>query len=505
MFAAATKRKGKKPYLLKARFLLDCQPKAHDTSAMNPRNCLAGIIWLFAGLALNFSDLFAQEQPTPIRLQPGPHLFLDDFLIQQSSNVVRRIDSPRRDLTQPVVTGKEDGNFQPYVTVLREPQTQRFRMWYNVPVNGGQSHLACIDSDDGIHWIRPRRVLQIPARIAFGASVLDEGPAFIDPARRFKFAWYNGGMMMARSADGLNWTADPPHPVITGINDILHLAHDSPRKRYIAVFGFPSRPEDGYKGKTQNAPAGYRRCVGQSTSTDGLQWTSPQRIFAPDSEDEGITEFYSAGGVICRGEMLIGLLKVLRDDLPCDQGGKVDGIGYTVLAWTHDGEHWQRDRQPFFDRNHEKGTWDRAMAWMDYQLPIGDEIFLYYGGYARGHKVERFTERQIGLVRIKRDRYVAHQAQGTGILLSRLVTIEGQSLALNVDASRGAARVQILDLKNRPVSGFRFADCASVTADALEASLNWKRPLKDLQGKPVRLEIELRNADLFAMEVKSNP
>jgi len=65
--------------------------------------------------------------------------------------------------------------------------------------------------------------------------------------------------------------------------------------------------------------------------------------------------------------------------------------------------------------------------------------------------------------------------------------------------------VQILDLKNRPVSGFRFADCASVTADALEAPLNWKRPLKDLQRKPVRLEIELRNADLFAMEVKSNP
>lgn len=37
------------------------------------------------------------------------------------------------------------------------------------------------------------------------------------------------------------------------------------------------------------------------------------------------------------------------------------------------------------------------MTWADCQLVVGDEMFIYYGGYARGHKVERFTERQIGL------------------------------------------------------------------------------------------------------------
>ena len=61
-------------------------------------------------------------------LQPGPHLFLDDFLVEGTSNVVRRINTPQRDLPQPVVTGKDDKNFQPYVTVLRDPQTQRLRM-----------------------------------------------------------------------------------------------------------------------------------------------------------------------------------------------------------------------------------------------------------------------------------------------------------------------------------------------------------------------------------------
>ena len=459
-------------------------------------------------IACSACGLFAAEsgiaQPmtkTTILLRAGPHLLLDDYLIEQASNVTRRINCPQRFLKEPVVTAPEDKNFQPYMTVLRDANTQRFRMWYGIPVSAGQSHLAHIESEDGVHWIRPHRVLEDPGRIAFGASVLDEGPDFPDPSRRYKYVWYDGGMMIARSADGFVWTADPPHPVITGINDILHLARDPARNRHIAIYGFPSRKEDGYMGKTQNSSEGYRRCVGQSTSTDCVNWTPPRRIFAPDSQDEGITEFYSVGGVISRGEMLLGLLKVLRDDLPCDPDGKVDGIGYTVLAWSHDGEIWHRDRQPFFDRDHQPGAWDHAMAWMDYQLSVGDEMYLYYGGYARGHKVERFTERQIGLVRMRRDRYVARESQKAGLLRTRLLTIQGKGIRLNLDASKGSARVQILDANDKPVSGFRFADSTPITTDALSAPVQWNRPFAELQGRPLKLEIALENTSIFAIEV----
>jgi hypothetical protein len=465
---------------------------------------LARLAWLVVCTACGFSAtdaVIAAQATTPIRLRAGPHLLLDDYLIEQASNVTRRINCPKRSLVGPVVTAREDKNFQPYMTVLRSPNTQRFRMWYGIPINAGQSHLAYIESEDGVHWIRPHRVLDDPGRIAFGASVLDEGPDFADPARRYKYVWYDGGMMIARSADGLVWTADPSHPVITGINDILHLARDPARSRYIAIYGFPSQKEDGYNGKTQNSSEGYRRCVGQSTSTNCVNWTPPRRIFAPDSKDEGITEFYSIGGVVSRGDMLVGLLKVLRDDLPCDPNGKVDGIGYTVLAWSHDGEVWHRDRQPFFDRDHQPGAWDHAMAWMDYQLPVGDETYIYYGGYAHGHKVERFTERQIGLVRMKHDRYVAREAQKDGLLRTRLLAIQGKGIRLNLDASKGKARVQILDANNKPLPGFRLADCTPIKTDATSAVVQWKRPLAELQGTPLKLEFALENASLFAIEV----
>ena len=38
----------------------------------------------------------------------------------------------------------------------------------------------------------------------------------------------------------------------------------------------------------------------------------------PDAKDEGITEFYSIGQTIARGGLLIGPLKVLRDEFAAD-------------------------------------------------------------------------------------------------------------------------------------------------------------------------------------------
>jgi hypothetical protein len=446
----------------------------------------------------------ARAEEKPMQLAPGVHLFLDDFLIAAQNNLRRVINPPAR-LPHPLVTGREDGNFQPYVTVLRDPQTKRFRMWYGIAVDAGQSHLGHIESEDGIHWIRPHRVLDDPAKITFGASVLDDGPDFPDPARRYKFAWWTGGLWIAFSPDGLHWTAAAPRPVLEGISDIVSLARDPIRNRYLITCKVDSTPEDGYKGRTPNAPEGYRRCVGQSVSKDCVTWEPARRIIKPDEKDEGITEFYSIGGVLARGGLLIGLLKVLRDDLPHEPGAEPHGIGYTVLAWSRDGQTWQRDRQPFLERNPQPGTWDRAMTWGDYQLPVGDEIFIYYGGYARGHKVERFTERQIGLARMKRDRYVSRDA-GTegGWLRTPIVRLDGARLTVNADA-RGELRIAALDAAGRPLAGFEAKDCAPIRGDSLAHAARWKRPLAALRGRPVQLEFRLRDARLYGFALEEQP
>jgi hypothetical protein len=238
-----------------------------------------------------------------------------------------------------------------------------------------------------------------------------------------------------------------------------------------------------------------------SVSDDLIHWRDPWFIFTPDEKDEGETQFYCMDGVIARGDLLLGTLKVLRDDLPADPGGPVAGTGYTVLAWSRDGEHWTRDREPLLDRNPTPGTWDHAMTWGDEQLVVGDETWIYYGGYARGHKIERFTERQIGLARMPRDRYVAREAGETrGTLRTPLVVPNATYMTVNARVD-GELRARLLDPSGRPLSGFGWDDCQPIRGDSVAHPVAWKGRLASIAGRPVVIEFALRKAALYGFEL----
>jgi len=443
---------------------------------------------------------------TPVRLTAGPHLFLDEYLIEASWNVSRQVNRPQRDLgiPNPIITGQEDHCFQPYISVVRDPQTGRFRMWYGAygpERKPTQGHLGYVESDDGIHWKKPHRVLEDPAPLRFGASVIDEGPDLPDPAKRFKYAWWNdGGLKIAASPDGLVWKPMFDEVVLHHNHDINNIFRDPIRDRYMATVSMY------ITGKTWS---GQRRVTLHSTSKDLLGWEKPWFVLTPDDNiDPGETQFYAMNGYLARGDLLIGLVKVLRDDLKADDPPdppNAYGIGYTTLAWTRDGRHWTRDREVFFDRNPKPKTWDHAHAWISVQLPMGDEVYLYYGGYARGHKVGRFEERQIGVVRMKRDRYVARVAGPCGgHFQTRVVTLDASLMTVNVNAGAGELRVRILDADRKPIPGFTFADCRPIRRDALAAPVEWKRHLTDLKNTPARLEFALRNARLFAFDLQDS-
>lgn len=440
---------------------------------------------------------------SPIHLKPGPHLFLDEYLIASSSNITRKVNVPPRDpaIPNPIVTGKEDGCFQPFFSVVRDAGNGRFRIWYGIrrdDFNQARSHIGYMESADGIRWLRPHRVLADPSEIQFGSSVIDEGPAFAKPAERFKYAWwYGGGFKIATSPDGLAWTPISTNVLIAHNHDITGVHWDPLRQRYVATVSFH------ITGPTWS---GTRRITQQSASTNLVHWMKPWIVVAPDDKlDQGETQFYAMDGYLTRGDLIIGMVKVLRDDLKADNPPEprdAYGLGYTTLAWTRDGEHWTRDRETFFDRHPQKGAWDHAHAWIDEQLPVGDEVFLYYGGYKSGHKVNRFEERQIGLVKMKRDRYVAREAGAKGgSFTTPLVTLDADTLTLNTDASAGAVIVQILDEKGKPLRGFTRKDCRPVSGDVLAAPVQWKKPLRALAGKPVRLEFRLKNARVFAFDL----
>jgi hypothetical protein len=181
-----------------------------------------------------------------------------------------------------------------------------------------------------------------------------------------------------------------------------------------------------------------------------------------------------------------------------DLNRKAAGLGYTVLAWSRDGRTWDRDHEPFLDRNHIAGTWDHAHAWGDDQIIVGDETYIYYGGYARGHKVNRFEERQIGLAKMPVDRYVSREASiNMGILRTKNLVLQGEAMTVNANVV-GEMKVRLVDSSGSPIDGF---DWVNIEGDNIAHDVNWQGDLSTLADKPVQIEFQLKNAQLFGFNL----
>lgn len=486
----------------------------------------------------------AAEPALPLTLRPGVHLLIDDHYVAKSDRVQRRVQQPRRTLNEPIVGGSvEQQNWQPFLTVVhdRARPARPFRMWYNVDVIDNTTDgeyfgaTGLLESADGIHWPGPYNrltTLAIDGRVRFGASVLDDGPDHSVPAERYKMLYFDAGKdagpRVAFSADGITWAMhDGGKPVIGTNNgdDIWTSGYDPIRKRYFLI-GKTFVPCTWTNAEGQTVTATIRRYFTRFSS-DFKTWSEPKMVYSPDERDEGITQWYGSAGYLVRGDLMVGFLRVLRDDLTTEgappeaiaantkgsaglgssglgtSGGA--GMGYTVLTWTRDGQTWHRDRHTdkFFEPDPRVGSWDHAMAWVGSAVPVDNEVLLYYAGYRWGHKYHHSIDRQIGLVKMKRDRYVARSADADGgTLTTRVMTMNAETLLLNVDSSAGDVRVQVCDATGQPIPGYRFEDCRAVKLDALEAPVQWARPLSILRDRPVVLQFSLRQASLFAFETR---
>jgi hypothetical protein len=477
------------------------------------------ILLLFI-ISINVSG--QESKIKPLVLNKGPQLFLDDYLVAEHSFLTRTVNNPKK-LQKPVLVSgeKNDMVYQPYLTVLRDSQTGRFRMWYSIPATPKDfyTQLAYIESEDGINWIRPPKILQYPDSVQrerpVGASVLDRGADYKDPGKRYVLGLHihtnsdeNKGFRILTSPDGFKWTLVSKKALFVHTNDISSLQWDPIRKQYIAIV---SHKVKGFGSPANPAIDDQRRIPHETVSKDLINWEPIWPIITPKigaPKENGETQFYSMSGLIVRGDLLIGLVKVLRDDLNATYGKtakemgemerKVAGLGYTVLAWSHDGRTWQRDYEPFIPNNPVPGTFDHAMAWGDEQILADDETFIYYGAYERGHKVNPYEERHIGFARMPRDRYVSRDADlNVGTLITKPLIINSEYITVNANV-KGECRVRLLNVNREPLDGFVWEE---LKGDSIEHKVEWSKKLNSISGKAVCLEFQLKNAQLFGFNL----
>lgn len=407
----------------------------------------------------------------------GTYLFLDgDWL--EIDDVVRTVPRPQRHRATPVITnGKHHcANFSHTVIKNSGPG---YTCWYVAADEATlQRYTARSTSPDGYNWTVPTQIDGTFTREF--SDILDEGAPGPERYKGYRKSndgpprWY-GCLML--SPDGVKWHeygrvtpaeyGETWQPYKFGGNGygLLH-------RWNIQDYEWTDKEGDHHQNTIKDPT--FVRCIGMTNSIDPRNYPASKLLFAPDSQDSGETQFYAVSGIVKRGQYYVGFLHVLRDDLIAT-GAKPGayGTGYSVLIWSKDGVTWRRSREPFLLPNFTAGTWDHAVTWIDSIIPVGNEIRLYYGGYQHGHKV--FTDRQIGVVKIKKDRFMA----ATGVMRTRPFINVANLLHLNLD---GAVTVRLLDENNYVLRA------ATVQGNSVGQWVGVG--IKEYRGKRIKLEFE---------------
>ena len=194
---------------------------------------------------------------------------------------------------------------------------------------------------------------------------------------------------------------------------------------------------------------------------------------------------------------MINFACILNEEV---EGTDGSGIGYTVLAVSCDLVHWNRMKEPWLSHSPENPeAADHAVAWVADVITVGDEEFIYYGGYSGGHK--NFDDRTINLARLRKDGFLSRDAgKEGGRLLTKVLRMRGEELTVNADVS-GILRLRVLDPSGKPLAGFGEGEVEPIRGDATDHTVMTKGDLASLAGRPVRLEFFLRDAEFYGFEL----
>ena len=461
----------------------------------------------------------------PLKIGKRKQLFVDDYIVAETSNVARRLGTVTKE-AQPLMVPNEREYplyFGVYSTVLRDDG--KFKMWY-LATNRPNYDIGYAESEDGIQWKRPNVGKDGGDNFVFrghGFSCFID-PNEKDPNHRYKGAYGPTGrweksqkaIHLAHSPDGIHWTAynngktvlsrtSIPHPQIEGRSYVTasdthnQMNWDSDAKVYrIFTRDIYAGPVEGDDRKISR---GSRTMTNPDVKADPTGWTLIQSW---EFDREGASEYkrrqiYALTDWMYQG-VHFALMSVLRT------GGLID----CYIGTSRDASHWDLSwvyaGEPFIPPG-PKDSFDAAGAFPFSQIVTWkDRHWLYYGAMDKGHK-DLENRMSIGLATLRLDRFMSLAAGSTpGMVTTKPFKLEGSQLELNTDTSQGQISVEVLDAAGRQIPGFAKAVCQDIKGmDELRLQPRWANhaDLSPLIGKTIRLKFDLQNAHLYAFKVNS--
>jgi len=455
-------------------------------------------------------------------------IFADDSGVQEMSGLVRTFH-PAKTRPEPVLIADrpwEGVRVYIYGSVLPDPATGGFRMWYQSrPGSGQESGLSVpglraaspdltlyATSPDGLRWSKPALDLY-PYHSEPGTNIVFDlgSPSILldpfehDPSRRYKMLGTMAhSYWTACSPDGLHWRSLSAQPALP-YWDTITLAQDPLTGAYLA---FHKRP-----ATVRGIP---RRVVWLSRSADFSSWSPPRLVLAPDAIDDAWvtspgqrTEIYDMS-VVPYASGYLGfpaIFRVLRER-PRSQlapgQSPVDGPIDIQLATSADGEGWQRSwpRVAIVPRGL-PGAFDGGvlLGVASTVVDTADQTWLYYTGINTTHGGPLPPKRiGIGRAEWRRDGFASLDADPSGgRLQTRPLRFADRTLLVNADSSRGVVRVALLQADGTDLPGHSLAEALPFSGNSTHQAARWRTTSAVPTDRPLRVVVEMAGAQLFSL------
>ncbi len=385
-------------------------------------------------------------------------------------------------------------------------------MWYHVydgdPFQKAHVWTCYAESRDGIHWEKPNlglvswrgstenNILLPNASIkGKNASIIRDlnAPA----AERYKMVFRRDGVYGYISADGLRWTGVETNPFLTEGPFDSHntLLWDQQSQRYVVYLRAvdPAVAGPFFRG---------RRAIRRSESVDFRRWSQPKLVVTADNQDPTDIHFYTNAAVkyFRADNAYLMFPMILHQDRKHPRSLSSNaGTSEVQFASSRNGLKWNRPfRQAFISPGLDERNWvDRNPIMGQGIVQTGpNEISMYYSElyYSDETRIRRCTLRTDGFVS------VGAPNVGWGEFTTHPLVFSGRELELNYSTGGGGSvLVELQTPSGEAIQSFALNDCYEIFGDTTAGFVRWKQQdLGMLAGKPVRLRVKLRDAQLYA-------
>ncbi len=134
--------------------------------------------------------------------------------------------------------------------------------------------------------------------------------------------------------------------------------------------------------------------------------------------------------------------------------------------------------------------------------PAELSMFFSEGYWREAHtRIRRYSIRLDGFVSLRAP------FKG-GEVLTKPFVFQGNCLRLNYATSAaGSIRCEIQDPQGQPLAGFALKDCTEMIGDSVEHIVRWTNgtDVSSLAGTPVRMRIQMKDADLYSFQFPRVP